>query len=105
MEFYPHNMQYQQTTVMPLAECEVETGRLSKYLHGEKTICTRNEEAEDGITKGDLGSALVSGSGRLVGIASWFTGGLGGKPHVYTAIASHESWIQSLIEEHEALFG
>lgn len=88
---------------MPYDECEEKTGRLGQFLHGEKTICTRNEK-DQGIYKGDLGSPLVDEAGQLVGIASWFTG-LKGKPDVYTAIAAYESWIQSLIQQHEALFG
>lgn len=96
-------MQYLHTTIMSYEECLVKTGRLSVFLHGERTICTRNEKGH-GIHKGDLGSPLVSQAGYLVGIASWFTGDTE-KPDVYTAVASYESWIQSFIQQYEALFG
>lgn len=82
---------------MPYEECKAQTGRLNTFLHGEKTICVRNEKGK-GIYIGDLGGPLVS-KGLLVGIASWFTG-LNGKPDVYTAISPYKLWIQSLIHQH-----
>lgn len=87
---------------MPYDECKTKTAHLSKFLHGEQTICIRNE-GDGGIYKGDIGSPLVSSAGQLVGIASWFSGDAG-KPDIYTAIAPYKSWILSLVQEHESIF-
>lgn len=97
---HPNTLQCKQTTVMSIKECYFKTGRLSAFLNGEKTICTRND-AGQGIYRGDLGSPLVSISGHLVGIASWFTG-VDGMPDVYTSIFAYRSWILSMIKLHNA---
>lgn len=87
--------------VMPFDECKLKIGYLSVFLHDQKIICTRNN-GDVGIYKGDLGSPLISRTGQLIGIATWFTGEYG-KPSIYTAIASYEPWILSLTELHESI--
>lgn len=80
---------------MAHGECTQKTGTFSRFLHGNKSICTHST-GDLGIFKGDLGSPLVSNEGYLIGIAAWFMAEEG-KPDVYTAIVPYFDWIQSFI--------
>lgn len=83
-----------------LAECREMCGSMSVLLHNKTTICTRNE-VESGFYKEDFGTALVSMTGDVIGIASWYTTNDEAKVKldIYTAVYPYITWIESFIKQ------
>lgn len=84
---------------------------ISIHLNGNKTICTSSDSDRGRNYDRSLGSALVSRSNKLIGIALRLNGNLLMKndkiaPNIYTAIFPYKEWIQTTITniENEQLY-